>query len=159
MAASKRLLSHLDQAKTGYKLIKHKTVYTAYDAAQTMGVKLDQIAKTLVVRADKDYVLAVLPATRRLDLGKLKKITKAKKVEIAKENVMKNVFKTKPGAVTPFGSLHKVAVFIDKPLLRAKQIIAGAGTHEDSVAMTAKNFLKAVGQATLGDFGGKRNQK
>ncbi len=159
MAVSKKLLSYLDQKKVGYKILKHRTVYTAYDAAKTMRAKLDQIAKTLVVKADKIYLLAVLPATRRLDLGKLKKITKAKKLEIAKENVMKKVFKTKPGAVVPFGGLYKVPVFIDKTLLKAKQIITGAGTHEDSMVMTEKNFLKAVGEATIADFGSKGKKK
>ncbi len=159
MAVSKKLLSYLDQKKIGYKMLKHRTVYTAYDAAKTMRAKLDQIAKTLVVKADKIYLLAVLPATRRLDLGKLKKITKAKKLEIAKENVMKKVFKTKPGAIVPFGGLYKVPVFVDKTLLKVKQVIAGAGTHEDSVVMTGKNFLKAVGDATIADFGSKGKKK
>ena len=155
MAISKKILKYLDSAKIGYKPIKHKTVYTAYDAAQTLGVKLNEIAKTLVIRADKLYLLAVLSASHRLDLGKLKKIVKVKKLEIAKENTMQKIFKVKPGAVTPFGPLYKTPVFVDKALLRSKKIIAGAGTHEDSVIMTAKNFLKASG-GTVGDFSKKK---
>lgn len=155
MVIPKKLLNYLDRAKVGYKLIKHKTVYTAYDAAKTMGVKLDEIAKTLVVRADKFYVLVVLPASRNLDLGKLKKAIKAKKVEIAKENIMERVFGVRPGAVTPFGEIYKTPVYIDKALLRAKKIIAGAGTFEDSVVMTAKNFFKAT-KGIMADFGKKR---
>ena len=155
MAISKKILKYLDSAKIGYKPLKHKTVYTAYDVAQTLRAKLNEIAKTLVVRVDKIYLLAVLPASRRLDLGKLKKIAKAKKIEIAKENVMQKIFKVKPGAVTPFGALYKTPVFVDKALLRSKKIIAGAGTHEDSVIMTTKNFLKASG-GTVSDFSKKK---
>jgi Ala-tRNA(Pro) deacylase len=155
MAIPKKLLSYLDKTKIGYKIIRHKTVYTAYDAAQTMRAKLSEIAKTLVIKADKIYVLAVLPASRNLDLGKLKKILKAKKIGIAKENVMKKIFKVRPGAVTPFGEIYKIPVYVDKALLRAKKIVAGAGTFEDSVVMTAKNFLKAT-KGAAGDFGKKR---
>jgi len=151
----KKILNYLDKAKVGYKTIKHKTVYTAYDLAQTLKVKLSDVAKTLVVKADKIYVLVVLPASHKLDLGKLKKVLKAKKVEIAKEKIMKVVFKVKPGAITPFGELYKVPVFIDRALLKAKKIIAEAGTYEDSVIMTAKNFIKAV-KGTIGDFGKKK---
>jgi Ala-tRNA(Pro) deacylase len=151
----KKVINYLDKAKVGYKTIKHKTVYTAYDLAQTLKVKLSDVAKTLVVKADKIYVLVVLPASHKLDLGKLKKVLKAKKVEIAKEKIMKVVFKVKPGAITPFGELYKVPVFIDKALLKAKKIIAEAGTYEDSVIMTAKNFIKAV-KGTIGDFGKKK---
>ena len=155
MAIPKKLLAHLDKAKIKYKIVRHKTVYTAYDAAQTLGAKLGEIAKTLVIKADKIYLLAVLPASHKLDLGKLKKIIKAKKIEITKEGVMKKIFKIKPGAITPFGQIYKVPVYIDKGMLRAKQIIAGAGTFEESVVMTAKNFLKATGGIT-GVFGKKK---
>ena len=84
MAIPKKVLNYLDDVKASYKLVKHKTVYTAYDAAQTLGAKLGEIAKTLVIRADKFYLLAVLPASHKLDWGKLKKLVKAKKMEIAK---------------------------------------------------------------------------
>lgn len=155
MAIPKKILKYLDTTKTGYKIINHKTVYTAYDTAQTLGVKLNEIAKTLVVKADRDYILAVVPASHRLDLGKLKKIAKAKKVEIAKENIMNKLFKIKPGAVTPFGAIYKVPVFVDKSFGRVKNIIAGAGTYRDSVTMTSKNFFKATGGVT-GDFSKKK---
>lgn len=155
MAIPKKLLSYLDKAKIGYKIVRHKTVYTAYDAAQTLGVKLGEIAKTLVIKADKIYLLVVLPASHKLDLGKLKKVVKAKKIEIAKEGMMKKMFKIKPGAITPFGQIYKVPVYVDKSMLKAKQIIAGAGTFEESVVMTAKNFLKATG-GILGIFGKKK---
>ncbi len=152
---SKKLLNYLNKTKVSYKTIQHKTVYTAYDLAQTLKRKLGEIAKTLVVKADKAYVLVVLPASHKLDLGKLKKALKAKKVEIAKEKVMTTIFKIKPGAITPFGTLYKVPVFIDKALLKAKKIIASACTYEDAVIMTAKNFMKAVG-GKLGDFRKKK---
>jgi len=155
MAIPKKLINYLDNLKIGYKIVRHRTIYTAYDAAQTMRVKLGEIAKTLVIKADKIYLLAVLPASQKLDLGKLKKIVKAKKIEITKEGVMKKIFKIKPGAITPFGEIYKVPVYIDKAMLRAKKVIAGAGTFEESVVMTAKNFLKATG-GTLGVFGKKK---
>lgn len=154
MVIPKKIINYLDTAKTGYKFIKHKTVYTAYDAAQTMKLKLNEIAKTLVVKADKVYLLVVLPASRKLDLGKLKKVVKAKKIEIARENIMQKVFKVKPGAITPFGAVYKIPVYVDRALLRAKKIVAGAGTFEDSVVMTAKNFAKAA-NGVLGDFSKK----
>jgi len=155
MAIPKKLLSYLDKAKIKYKIVRHKTVYTAYDVAQTLGAKLGDIAKTLVIKADKLYLLVVLPASHKLDLGKLKKLVKAKKIEIPKEGIMKKVFKIKPGALSPFGQIYKVPVYIDKGILKAKQVIAGAGTFEESVVMTAKNFIKATG-GTLGIFGKKK---
>jgi len=155
MPIPKKVLNHLEKNKIAHKLIKHKKVYTAYDAAQTLKTKLGNIAKTLVVKADKNYILAVLPASRSLDFQKLKKILKAKKVEIAKENVMQKIFKVKPGAITSFGEIYKIPVYLDKLLLKSKKVIAGAGTYRDSFEMTAKNFLKAT-KGIMGDIGKKK---
>jgi Ala-tRNA(Pro) deacylase len=155
MPIPKKVLNFLEKNKIAHKLISHKKVYTAYDTAQTLKKKLGEIAKTLVVKADKNYILAVLPASRSLDFQKLKKTLKVKKVEIAKENVMQKIFKVKPGAMTSFGELYKIPVYVDKLLLKSKKIITSAGTYKDSFEMTAKNFLKAT-KGIAGEIGRKK---
>lgn len=155
MAIPKKLQNFLEKNKIKYEAITHKTVYTAYDLAQTLKVKLQEIAKTLIIKTDKGYSLVVLPASMMLDMAKLKKILKAKKIEIAKEGVMKSVFKIKPGTVTPFGSLHKVQVVVDKNLSKAKQIIASAGSYTDSIKIKIADFLKAE-KPIQGIFGKKK---
>lgn len=147
----KKILSHLDKNKIKYGIIKHKTVYTAYDLAQTLVKKMNEIAKTLIVKVDKGYVLVVLPAHLRVDLGKVKKLLKAKSVELAPEKVMEKVFKVKPGAITPFGSLHKAEVLIDKALLKTKEAIVSAGSFTDSLRLKVKDLQKLEG-ATLADL-------
>ena len=100
MAIPAKVTSLLKKAKVSFKEIQHKTVYTAYDAAQTMKAKLNEVVKTLVVKTEKGYVLAVLPANMRLDIQKLKKMLGVKKIEIAKEKVMKQVYMTFPPCPT-----------------------------------------------------------
>lgn len=159
MALSAKLKKLLDAKKVKYKVVDHKTVFTAYDLAQTMKEKLENIAKTIVVKADKDHLLVVLPGNRRVDFSKLKKFLKAKKVDIDREGVMQAVFKVKPGAITAFGGLYKdTPVLMDKALTRAKKVVAGAGNFEQALHMTAKEFLKAT-QAKLGDFSEKAKLK
>lgn len=155
MAIPKKLQNFLEKNKIKYKAIAHKTVYTAYDLAQTLKVKLQEIAKTLVIKTDKGYALVVLPASMMLDMAKLKKNLKAKKVEIVKEGIMKSIFKIKPGTVTPFGSLHKVQVVMDKNLAKAKEIIAGAGSYTDSIKIKIADFLKTE-KPIQGIFGKKK---
>lgn len=154
MPIPKKLLSHLDKNKIKYEILKHKTVYTAYDLANTLKKKLSEIAKTLLVKADKEYYLVVIPAHYRLDLGKLKKLLKSKKIEIAKENIMQKVFKIKPGAITPFGAIHKTGVFIDRALLKTQSIIMGAGSFTESLRLKIKDFLK-LEDPILGSFGNR----
>src|SRR3990167_10392694 len=122
MALPKHVKIYLDKKKAKYDTLAHKTVYTAYDAAQTLRRELNEIAKSLLIATDKAYIIAVVPAHMRIDLGKLKKALKAKKVSIPNEKIMVKIFKVKPGAMTAFGGLHKVEVVVDKSLLKTKDI-------------------------------------
>lgn len=148
MAIPKKLLSHLDKNKIKYEILKHRTVFTAYDLAQTMKKKLQEIAKTLLVKADKKYYLVVIPAHFKLDFGNLKKMLKAKKVSIAKEKEMQNQFNVKPGAITPFGTIHKAEVLLDKGLLKTRDAIFSAGSFTESLRMKVKDFLKVENPKT-----------
>lgn len=151
MSIPKKTKDYLDKKMAHYEPLVHKTVYTAYDAAQTLRKELKEIAKSLLIATDKAYVIAVVPAHMRLDLGKLKKALKAKKVSIPKEQVMIKVFKVKPGSMTAFGGLHKVEVWADKSLLKVKDIILSAGSFTDSVRMKTKDFIE-LEQAKLASF-------
>lgn len=140
MSIPKRILNHLEKNKIKYDIIAHKTVYTAFDLANTTKSKLSDIAKTLLIKADSRYVLVVVPAHYKLDFAKVKKVLKAKKVEIAKEGIMKSKFKVKPGAITPFGTLHKTEVVIDNALKKTGKMVIGAGSFVESLRMKVKDL-------------------
>ncbi len=158
MPIPKRITDYLNKNKVKYEVLAHRTVFTAYDLANTLKKKLNEITKTLMIKADKDYILVVLPASKRLDLKKIKKFLKAKKVEICKEGLMKKVFKVKPGAITPFGSLHKTSVLVDKTLVKTNEVIMGAGSFTESLRLKIKDYLK-LEEAKLGSFGEKADLK
>jgi len=151
MAIPKKTQNYLDKKMAKYDALAHKTVYTAYDAAQTLRKELKEIAKSLLIATDKAYVIVVVPAHMRIDLAKLKKALKAKKVSIPKEQLMVKVFKVKPGSMTAFGGLHKVEVWADKSLLKVKDIILSAGNFTDSVRMKTKDFID-MEEAKLANF-------
>jgi len=151
MAIPKKVTTYLEKKAVKYEPIVHKKVYTAYDAAQTLKKDLNDIAKSLVIKADKAYILVIVPASMRIDLGKLKKSIGAKKVSIPKENVMVKVFKVKPGTVTAFGGLHKVETVVDKSFLKTKEAIFAAGSFTDSVRMKVKDFIE-MEEAKLESF-------
>lgn len=142
MSIPKKILAHLEKNKVKYDVIAHKTVYTAFDLANTTKSKLSDIAKTLLVKADSRYVLVVVPAHYRLDLAKVKKALNAKKVQIANELVMKKTFKVKPGAITPFGTIHKAEVVMDNALKRTNKVLIGAGSFVESLRMKVNDLAK-----------------
>lgn len=161
MAVPKKTKNYLDKRMAKYDEVAHRTVYTAYDAAQTLRRELKDIAKSLIIAADKAYVIAVVPANMKLDLVKLRKALSVKKVSIPSEKLVTRVFKVKPGSVTAFGGLHKVETVVDKSLLKAKDVILSAGSLTDSIRMKTKDFIE-LEEAKLASFtkaGGYKLQK
>jgi len=151
-----KIKNFLLKNKIKHDILKHKTVFTAYDLANTLKKKLNEVAKTLVIRVDKGHVLVVLPASHQVDFKALKKILKAKKIDIDRENVMVKLFKVKAGALSAIhGRINKIPVYVDKSLTKAKKIVAQAGSFEESLHLTAKEFIRAVG-GQLASFGKKR---
>lgn len=157
----KKLAKYLEKTGIKHNILEHKTVYTAYDAAATMGKKLNEIAKALLVMADKDYYLTILPADHNLDFKKLANaISKAagKKIKVVKipdEAVMEKLLKVKAGAMSAFGGLHKLPVVMEKKLANIKKAVFASGSFNHSVEMALKDFIK-LEKAVLGSFGVKK---
>lgn len=165
MPIQKNLEKFLKDAKVKYELVKHRTVYTALDKANTLKIKPKEVAKTVVMKlgAGKlaQYAVASIPADKNFDKEKfkriynnwLKKVAKAegkvfkavREIDFAAEAVIKkNIIKAKKGGtVAPFGSLYKLPVFIDKSLLKVKKLVVNAGGFEESIRIAGNQLEKA----------------
>ncbi|MFH1866647.1 MAG: YbaK/EbsC family protein [Patescibacteria group bacterium] len=151
-----KIKNFLDKNKIKYDVLVHRTVYTAYDMAQTLKKKLNEVVKALVVKTDKGHAIVLLPASHQVDFKALKKAIGAKKVEIDKENVMTKLFKVKLGAISAMhGPLHKLPVYVDKAVTKTQKVIAQAGSFEESLHMKAKDLVKAV-EGKLASFAKKK---
>lgn len=143
MAIPKNVKKYLDTKGINYEELAHKTVFTAYDAAQTLKKQLKEIAKTILVEADKTHVLVVLPADKKIDMEKLKKALGAKKISIPSEKVMIKVLKIQPGTLSSFGRLHNLEVVVDKAMVGVKKAVISTGSFTDSVLMNMKDFVQS----------------
>ncbi len=173
MPIQKNLEKLLKDSKVKYEIVKHRTVYTALDKANTLRIKPKEVAKTVVLKlgAGKlaQYVVASIPADKNFDKEKFKKLyndwlkkeAKAadkvfkavKEIDFASEAIIKkNIIKIKKGGtVAPFGSLYKLPAFIDKSLLKAKKLVVNAGGFEESIRV-AGSQLEKVEKVVKGSF-------
>lgn len=152
MAISKSIHNYLEKNKYKYEIIEHKTTYTAWDKAQTEKVRPQEIAKTLVMKADGEYILALVPSNRNLDKNKLLKLINvnkkkkgekaAKKIDFAKEAWMKKNILGKVGAVPSFKGLIKAEIYLDNLLGKNKKIQVGSGEYNSSIKVNTNQYLK-----------------
>ncbi len=158
MAIPKKLIKFLDENKIKYEPIKHRTVYTAYDKAQTLKMPEKIIGKTLVVRFDKNVAFLLIPANKNLDKGKFKKVARPqsgypRNVDFVKEAWMKKNLKgVKVGAIPPFGNLWRLPTFMDKSLMNQTKIIVNGGEYNWSIKITPAVLKKIISDLIIGSF-------
>ena len=71
MSISKRLKGILDEAQIPYSVMTHTTAYTAQGAAATEQISGRDLAKTVVLWAGDEMILAVLAAPSHVRLDEL----------------------------------------------------------------------------------------
>ncbi len=153
MAIPAKLKKYLDSNKVKYKALKHKLAYTAQEIAAAQEVPGKQVIKSVLVKTDKGFALAVLPAIHLIDLKKLKSALKCKSVKIATEkDIEKAIPDYKPGAMPPFGALFGLDTVSDKILKEDVEIVFNGGTHTDTVKMKYSDFEK-LAKPKVADIG------
>ncbi|MEO8065757.1 MAG: YbaK/EbsC family protein [Candidatus Doudnabacteria bacterium] len=154
MAISKQLEKLLKINKVKYEVAEHRKVFTAFDSAETQDIKLSEVAKAVLLKGKKNLYLAVLPAGNNCDFKALGKLA-GDKLSMAKEKDITTKLKTKIGLLPPFGSLFELPMFIDKKLLKNKEINLPAGSYTESVIMKVKDYL-ALEKPVEGNFAIKK---
>lgn len=155
MSIRKKIINFLEKTGIKYETIEHKTVYTASDKAATLRVKPETVAKTLVLKTDREMVTAVIPANRNLDKNKFKKTVNSfrkkkgdravTKIDFVSEKVMKNKFKgIKIGAIPPFGNLWNMVTFVEAHLMKKSKIIVNSGDYNYSLKIKPSDFKKLI---------------
>lgn len=150
---SKKVLEYLDKNKYKYEIIQHRTTYTAWDTAQTEKVRPQEVAKTLIIKTDNDWAVAVLQSNRNLDkksLLKLINLERKKNAEKAVKNLnfaseewmKKNMKVGKLGATPPLKGLLNKGIYFDKLLLKNKKLYVSSGDYNASIRVLVSQYLK-----------------
>lgn len=156
----KKVDDFLKKSGVKFELIEHKTVYTANDKAATLKIKPAAVGKVLVMKSEGEPVIALVAGDRNLDMEKIKRILKAKKVDFLPEPAIKEKFKgIDPGAVPPFIGIWGVNVLADKGFLTQPKIILSAGRYEWSVILTPAVFKKISPSLVIGIFSKAKEKK
>ncbi len=111
-------------------------------AAQTLGVELGQIAKSILFFADSRPVLVVISGDKRVDEKKLKSFLSAKKVRLAKPEEVFEVTGFEVGGVSPVGLRNQICVFIDESLKRFNVIYPAAGESNNMFITSFDELVK-----------------
>jgi len=136
-----KLLAYLDENGVKYTRHAHPTAYTAREVASVEHVPAHKIAKTVVFFSENGFGMAILPGDSMVDLESLRAVVGVSRLRLATESELSELFADcELGAMSPFGNLCGLPVFVDGGLAGEETIAFNAGTHRDVVHMRYQDF-------------------
>lgn len=135
----------LDEAGVQYELLPHAHTESAAAEAEALGFAATDVAKTIVLKTPDGYVRAVLPASERLDLRKLRELLGVGKhdVRLATEDDLRRDFPDfELGAAPPVGGGRRDPVVIESRLVQRESLVLEAGLHKESIRIAADDLVR-----------------
>jgi Ala-tRNA(Pro) deacylase len=144
--------AYLDERGVSHEVVEHEQTMSAAAEATAAGIEPDHAAKTMVLRDGNDYRLAVIPASERLDLHKLRDLLGASRhLRLATEQEMEADFGAfELGAIPPLGGMLPAPEVLDRKLLEHERILCTGGDHRHSVLVDPRDLERITGAQVSG---------
>src|SRR5262245_11411570 len=123
MATATWVRDELDRRGVTYEELHHPDAFTAQEMAQKEHVPGHRVAKVVGVMADGRPVELILPASRLVDLDRVRELLGAREVRLATEDELTRHFTDcEPGAIPALRHWDGVEVMMDGHLSRAGDV-------------------------------------
>jgi len=133
-----------------YDTIAHEHTRDSSHSAQAAHIPGDRLAKCVMLEDDKGYLMAVVPATHKVDLGALhRELNRNLGLAIDRELVV--LFKDcELGALPPLGLAYGIDTILDESLVDSPDIYFEAGDHRALIHMSGSDFLRLMANVPRG---------
>ena len=143
----------LDQLNLAYELREYEVDpddLAAESVAEKIGLPIEQVFKTLVVRGDRTGVLlAVIPGDMQLDLKALAQVSGDRKAEVVALKEVQPLTGYIRGGVTALAGKKEYPVYVDELIQLFETISISAGRRGLQILLAPADYL----QATSGKLG------
>lgn len=142
----------LTRAGVPFELVPHAATESAAAEARSLGVPPASVAKTVVLASESGNVRAVVPASDRLSLRKVRKILAGgRDVRLATERELRKSYPMfELGTIPPFGGPPGETVIVDRRIAALEQTFVEAGDRKVSLRLRPDDLV-SVTHATVAD--------
>lgn len=145
MAAASWVRGVLERRGVKFRERHHDEAYTSQRVAQGEHFSGHRVAKVVVVMADGKPVELILPASRQVDLERLRKVLRSHFVRLATEPEIERVFDdVDAGAIPALRHWRDVEVLMDRDMEVEGEILIQGGTHEDAIGLDYEDWFDVV---------------
>lgn len=146
MTVAPKLQQYLDRRGVVYEIVPHVPTASALQNARVCHIPAERLAKAVLLDTEDEYLLAVLPSDRRVELEELREELGAKP-RLADERALAAVFDDCAfGAVPALGLGYGIATIVDDSLEMQPEIYFEGGDHTTLVHMDQTEFARLTEQ-------------
>lgn len=117
---------------------------TVETAAIALGVKPEQVIKSLLFLVDGSPYIVIVRGTTRVNTKKLLNAVTAKKARIATRDEVEAITGFPVGGTPPFAHRQSVPVLIDRGVLDLEEVYAGGGNTDVMLRIRSADLLQAT---------------
>lgn len=139
-----KVKEHLKKYNLDTKIIIHEEISdTVEHAAQIIGCKTGEIAKTMSFIVNDKIIVIVMSGDYKTSNSKYKEYfkTKAKMVPF---NEVETLIGHAPGGVCPFGLNENIDIYLDESLRNFSKVYAAAGQINATIELTISELEKVT---------------
>ncbi len=152
MPAAKTVVNYLDQRAIPYGVVRHAPTPSTRGTAASSRLPPDTIAKAVVLSDGNGYVMAVLPASRYLNIHTLSRKLK-RDLRLVDEQGLQRMFRDcAVGAIPPLGPAYGMTTVVDDQLVGQPRVYFEAGDHEALISVTGEEFISLLRGARYASF-------
>jgi Ala-tRNA(Pro) deacylase len=154
MGIATGLARYLAECGVPYEVIEYPDTETALQSAQANRIPPDRIATAVVLKGGDGFMLAVLPASRHVRFGELRKALGCEMDFANEEQVETLFFDCELGAVPALGAAYGLKVIVDDSLISQPEIYLECGDHSSLVHINKAAFRELFADAHHAQFTG-----
>ena len=153
MPLKKKLKDFLDENHMKYITMIHSKAYTSQEIAAILHVPGKMFAKTVILKSENGYLMAVLPATHKVNFDLFRQVSHTREIKLATEEEFESLFpKCEIGAMPPFGNIYELPLYVDSELTKDIDICFNATTHSEVIKMKYEDYER-LAKPIIGTFG------
>jgi Ala-tRNA(Pro) deacylase len=156
MSLSRVLEGYLADRDATYTIEMHSASTTSVDTARLARIDEDSLAKSVLLKDERGFVLAVLPASRRLEFDRIERKL-GRRLQLSSEREIIDLFPDCAlGAVPPLGAAYGLPTVIDSSLEGRSEVFFEAGDHESLIRMDGDEFFGLLATASVAEIAADR---
>jgi Ala-tRNA(Pro) deacylase len=152
MSVPDTVANYLRASQIPFSMVTHRPTRSSMETAEASRISGDRVAKAVVLEDGERYLMAVIPASHRIDTDALAEILDCD-VHLVPEADFGLLFRDcRGGAVPPVGQAYGIHTVVDDAIAAQPDVYLESGDHEHLIHVDHEGFVRLMRTADHGRF-------